>query len=199
MWCWGGAGGAEVSGDAGRRAFRFSVPGGVALRAGGSTALPRLPVLSTKLSPLAWHSAVLSSADAIRAVCLPPPYQDFFQGTQCWVSGWGYTRPDQGKFPACPRLSALTRGFPLPPHWPCPAPSMPHAVSRVLPPAFIPPLLHQLCTPHPLLLWAWPRLTPPFPSSDLPTSWHALPLLPLAGLVSLLASLPPSQRRLLGR
>ncbi|NWR63403.1 TMPS5 protease, partial [Bucorvus abyssinicus] len=37
------------------------------------------------------------SADAIRAVCLPPSHQDFFQGTQCWVSGWGYTRPDQAQ------------------------------------------------------------------------------------------------------
>ncbi|NXG76429.1 TMPS5 protease, partial [Baryphthengus martii] len=37
------------------------------------------------------------SADAIRAVCLPPSQQDFFQGTPCWVSGWGYTRPDQAQ------------------------------------------------------------------------------------------------------
>ncbi|KAF1468197.1 Transmembrane protease serine 5, partial [Megadyptes antipodes antipodes] len=37
------------------------------------------------------------SADAIRAVCLPPSHQDLFQGTQCWVSGWGYTRPDQAQ------------------------------------------------------------------------------------------------------
>ncbi|NXD64337.1 TMPS5 protease, partial [Eolophus roseicapillus] len=37
------------------------------------------------------------SADAIRAVCLPPSLQDLFQGTQCWVSGWGYTRPGQAQ------------------------------------------------------------------------------------------------------
>ncbi|KAK4809564.1 hypothetical protein QYF61_016996, partial [Mycteria americana] len=37
----------------------------------------------------------LNFSDAIRAVCLPPSHQDLFQGTQCWVSGWGYTRPDQ--------------------------------------------------------------------------------------------------------
>ncbi|NXP77933.1 TMPS5 protease, partial [Ramphastos sulfuratus] len=37
------------------------------------------------------------SADAIRAVCLPPLQQDLLQGTQCWVSGWGYTRPHQGQ------------------------------------------------------------------------------------------------------
>ncbi|XP_054659125.1 transmembrane protease serine 5 [Grus americana] len=37
----------------------------------------------------------LNFSDAIRAVCLPPSQQDLFQGTQCWVSGWGYTRPDQ--------------------------------------------------------------------------------------------------------
>ncbi|XP_010132914.1 PREDICTED: transmembrane protease serine 5 [Buceros rhinoceros silvestris] len=39
----------------------------------------------------------LNFSDAIRAVCLPPPHQDFFQGAQCWVSGWGYTRPDQAQ------------------------------------------------------------------------------------------------------
>ncbi|XP_075298535.1 transmembrane protease serine 5 [Opisthocomus hoazin] len=39
----------------------------------------------------------LNFSDAIRAVCLPPPQQHLFQGTQCWVSGWGYTRPDQAQ------------------------------------------------------------------------------------------------------
>ncbi|XP_064029161.1 transmembrane protease serine 5 [Pogoniulus pusillus] len=39
----------------------------------------------------------LRFSDAIRAVCLPPLQQDLLQGTQCWVSGWGYTRPDQGQ------------------------------------------------------------------------------------------------------
>ncbi|XP_075028757.1 transmembrane protease serine 5 [Calonectris borealis] len=39
----------------------------------------------------------LNFSDAIRAVCLPPSHQDLFQGTQCWVSGWGYTRPDQAQ------------------------------------------------------------------------------------------------------
>ncbi|NXV51090.1 TMPS5 protease, partial [Uria aalge] len=39
----------------------------------------------------------LNFSGAIRAVCLPPSHQDLFQGTQCWVSGWGYTRPDQGQ------------------------------------------------------------------------------------------------------
>ncbi|NXM74532.1 TMPS5 protease, partial [Serilophus lunatus] len=37
----------------------------------------------------------LNFSDAIRAVCLPPSHQDLLQGTQCWVSGWGYTTPDQ--------------------------------------------------------------------------------------------------------
>ncbi|NXX52770.1 TMPS5 protease, partial [Scopus umbretta] len=37
------------------------------------------------------------SADAIRAVCLPPFHQHLFQGAPCWVSGWGYTRPDQAQ------------------------------------------------------------------------------------------------------
>ncbi|NXY49086.1 TMPS5 protease, partial [Ceuthmochares aereus] len=39
----------------------------------------------------------LNFSDAICAVCLPPSPQDLFQGTQCWVSGWGYTSPEQGK------------------------------------------------------------------------------------------------------
>uniref|UniRef100_A0A8C3UDK0 Peptidase S1 domain-containing protein n=1 Tax=Catharus ustulatus TaxID=91951 RepID=A0A8C3UDK0_CATUS len=29
------------------------------------------------------------------AACLPPSRQDLLQGTQCWVSGWGYTTPAQ--------------------------------------------------------------------------------------------------------
>uniref|UniRef100_A0A8B9ZIX2 Peptidase S1 domain-containing protein n=1 Tax=Anas platyrhynchos TaxID=8839 RepID=A0A8B9ZIX2_ANAPL len=37
----------------------------------------------------------LNFSDAIRAVCLPPSHRDLFPGTPCWVSGWGYTRPDQ--------------------------------------------------------------------------------------------------------
>ncbi|NXL12394.1 TMPS5 protease, partial [Mesembrinibis cayennensis] len=39
----------------------------------------------------------LNFSDAIRAVCLPPSRQDLLQGAQCWVSGWGYTRPDQAQ------------------------------------------------------------------------------------------------------
>ncbi|XP_010573402.1 PREDICTED: transmembrane protease serine 5 [Haliaeetus leucocephalus] len=39
----------------------------------------------------------LNFSDAIRAVCLPPSHWDLFQGTQCWVSGWGYTRPEQAQ------------------------------------------------------------------------------------------------------
>ncbi|NWI51729.1 TMPS5 protease, partial [Calyptomena viridis] len=39
----------------------------------------------------------LNFSDAIRAVCLPPSHQDLLQGTQCWVSGWGYTTPDQAQ------------------------------------------------------------------------------------------------------
>uniref|UniRef100_A0A8B9EBI2 Transmembrane serine protease 5 n=1 Tax=Anser cygnoides TaxID=8845 RepID=A0A8B9EBI2_ANSCY len=41
----------------------------------------------------------LNFSDAIRAVCLPPSHRDLFQGTPCWVSGWGYTRPDQALVP----------------------------------------------------------------------------------------------------
>ncbi|XP_049655529.1 transmembrane protease serine 5 isoform X2 [Accipiter gentilis] len=46
----------------------------------------------------------LNFSDAIRAVCLPSSHWDLFQGTQCWVSGWGYTRPEQARallFPSC--------------------------------------------------------------------------------------------------
>ncbi|NXB11613.1 TMPS5 protease, partial [Cnemophilus loriae] len=39
----------------------------------------------------------LNFSGAIRAVCLPPSPQDLLQGTQCWVSGWGYTAPDQAQ------------------------------------------------------------------------------------------------------
>ncbi|XP_052642579.1 transmembrane protease serine 5-like isoform X6 [Harpia harpyja] len=39
----------------------------------------------------------LNFSDAIRAVCLPPSHWDLFQGMQCWVSGWGYTRPEQAQ------------------------------------------------------------------------------------------------------
>ncbi|NXU88268.1 TMPS5 protease, partial [Xiphorhynchus elegans] len=39
----------------------------------------------------------LNFSSAIRAVCLPPSHQDLLQGTQCWVSGWGYTTPDQAQ------------------------------------------------------------------------------------------------------
>uniref|UniRef100_A0A8B9PMD6 Transmembrane serine protease 5 n=1 Tax=Apteryx owenii TaxID=8824 RepID=A0A8B9PMD6_APTOW len=41
----------------------------------------------------------LNFSDAVRAVCLPPSRHDLLQGTQCWVSGWGYTRPDQALVP----------------------------------------------------------------------------------------------------
>ncbi|XP_032057636.1 transmembrane protease serine 5 [Aythya fuligula] len=39
----------------------------------------------------------LNFSDAIHAVCLPPSHRDLFPGTPCWVSGWGYTRPDQAQ------------------------------------------------------------------------------------------------------
>ncbi|XP_025751545.1 LOW QUALITY PROTEIN: transmembrane protease serine 5 [Manacus vitellinus] len=39
----------------------------------------------------------LNFSAAIRAVCLPSSHQDLLQGTQCWVSGWGYTTPDQAQ------------------------------------------------------------------------------------------------------
>lgn len=34
--------------------------------------------------------------DTIRPVCLPQYNQNLPGGTQCWISGWGYTQPDAG-------------------------------------------------------------------------------------------------------
>ncbi|KAJ1175419.1 hypothetical protein NDU88_000707 [Pleurodeles waltl] len=39
-------------------------------------------------------SIPLNFSDTVRAVCLPRYNQEFPMGTQCWVSGWGYTRAD---------------------------------------------------------------------------------------------------------
>ncbi|XP_010214562.1 PREDICTED: transmembrane protease serine 5-like [Tinamus guttatus] len=39
----------------------------------------------------------LNFSDAVRAVCLPPARQDLLQGSYCWVSGWGYTSPEQAQ------------------------------------------------------------------------------------------------------
>ncbi|KAH1175496.1 hypothetical protein KIL84_008370 [Mauremys mutica] len=39
-------------------------------------------------------TAPLNFSDAVRAVCLPLHHQDFPHGTHCWISGWGYTRPE---------------------------------------------------------------------------------------------------------
>ncbi|KAM6932759.1 transmembrane protease serine 5 [Lycodopsis pacificus] len=36
----------------------------------------------------------LNFSDTIRPVCLPPYDYDLPGGTQCWISGWGYTQPD---------------------------------------------------------------------------------------------------------
>ncbi|NWX91976.1 TMPS5 protease, partial [Nothoprocta pentlandii] len=41
--------------------------------------------------------APLNFSDAVRAVCLPPARQDLLQGSYCWVSGWGYTSPQQAQ------------------------------------------------------------------------------------------------------
>eukprot|EP00076_Gallus_gallus_P033538 XP_024999076.1 transmembrane protease serine 5 isoform X2 [Gallus gallus] len=37
----------------------------------------------------------LNFSDTIGALCLLPSHQDLLPGTPCWVSGWGYTGPDQ--------------------------------------------------------------------------------------------------------
>ncbi|XP_031455787.1 transmembrane protease serine 5, partial [Phasianus colchicus] len=39
----------------------------------------------------------LNFSDTIGALCLLPSHQDLLPGTPCWVSGWGYTRPDQAQ------------------------------------------------------------------------------------------------------
>uniref|UniRef100_H3BGS8 Granzyme M n=1 Tax=Latimeria chalumnae TaxID=7897 RepID=H3BGS8_LATCH len=40
-----------------------------------------------------------TDTDIIRPVCLPGINQEFPGGTQCWISGWGYTRPDNFHIP----------------------------------------------------------------------------------------------------
>ncbi|NXO27314.1 TMPS5 protease, partial [Cisticola juncidis] len=54
----------------------------------------RAGAVPSELSP---RSCPLCPPGAIRAVCLPPAPQDLLQGTQCWVSGWGYTAPEQAQ------------------------------------------------------------------------------------------------------
>ncbi|KAF7218649.1 transmembrane protease serine 5-like [Nothobranchius furzeri] len=39
----------------------------------------------------------LNFSDTIRPICLPQFDYDLPGGTQCWISGWGYTQPDGGK------------------------------------------------------------------------------------------------------
>ncbi|NWJ05455.1 TMPS5 protease, partial [Crypturellus undulatus] len=41
--------------------------------------------------------APLNFSDTVQAVCLPPARQDLLQGSSCWVSGWGYTSPEQAQ------------------------------------------------------------------------------------------------------
>ncbi|TRY90617.1 hypothetical protein DNTS_003685, partial [Danionella cerebrum] len=43
--------------------------------------------------------APLNFSDTIRPVCLPQFDHDLPGGTQCWISGWGYTRPDDVNIP----------------------------------------------------------------------------------------------------
>ncbi|OXB62362.1 hypothetical protein ASZ78_009428, partial [Callipepla squamata] len=50
----------------------------------------------------------LNFSDAISALCLLPSHQDLLPGTPCWVSGWGYTRPDQvPRVPQCDPIFLL--------------------------------------------------------------------------------------------
>ncbi|XDV32502.1 hypothetical protein PO909_003297 [Leuciscus waleckii] len=41
----------------------------------------------------------LNFSDTIRPVCLPQYDHDLPGGTQCWISGWGYTQPDDVHIP----------------------------------------------------------------------------------------------------
>ncbi|XP_076832527.1 transmembrane protease serine 5 isoform X2 [Brachyhypopomus gauderio] len=41
----------------------------------------------------------LNFSDTIRPVCLPQYNHEFPGGTQCWISGWGYTHPDNVHIP----------------------------------------------------------------------------------------------------
>ncbi|CAJ0944830.1 unnamed protein product [Ranitomeya imitator] len=36
----------------------------------------------------------LNYSDSVRPVCLPQYEQDIPAGSECWVSGWGHTHPD---------------------------------------------------------------------------------------------------------
>ncbi|XP_029629091.1 transmembrane protease serine 5-like isoform X1 [Salmo trutta] len=42
----------------------------------------------------------LNFSDTIRPICLPQYEHDLPGGTQCWISGWGYTQPDDVLIPA---------------------------------------------------------------------------------------------------
>uniref|UniRef100_A0A8C7GLI0 Transmembrane serine protease 5 n=1 Tax=Oncorhynchus kisutch TaxID=8019 RepID=A0A8C7GLI0_ONCKI len=42
----------------------------------------------------------LNFSDTIRPICLPQYERDLPGGTQCWISGWGYTQPDDVLIPA---------------------------------------------------------------------------------------------------
>uniref|UniRef100_A0A8C9R3X5 Transmembrane protease serine 5 n=1 Tax=Scleropages formosus TaxID=113540 RepID=A0A8C9R3X5_SCLFO len=41
----------------------------------------------------------LNFTDAVKPVCLPKYSRDLPGGTQCWISGWGYTSPDDVHIP----------------------------------------------------------------------------------------------------
>ncbi|KAM4650927.1 transmembrane protease serine 5 isoform 2-T2 [Discoglossus pictus] len=41
----------------------------------------------------------LNYSDSVRPVCLPQYDQELPAGTECWVSGWGYTHPDSTHMP----------------------------------------------------------------------------------------------------
>jgi len=52
-----------------------------------------------------WAQHIPSPPDTIGALCLLPSHQDLLPGTPCWVSGWGYTGPDQRKRCPCSLLA----------------------------------------------------------------------------------------------
>ena len=55
-----------------------------------------LSVCQSCVLPYNDHVTLCVFSDTVRPVCLPKYDLDLPGGTQCWISGWGYTQPDDG-------------------------------------------------------------------------------------------------------